>query len=390
MNPLEKTPDMESSFEILRSDERISLLAALAERFGVQVYLVGGCLRDVVMGRPVHDYDFVLSGAEEELPVEFADRNRGSFFWLDRERRQSRVVIGRGENAVTCDFAPIRGNGIQDDLALRDFTINALALPVSSESGGLLDPMQGLRDITAGMVRSCGEGSFDDDPLRLLRAVRFAVTLGFSIDAETWQEMLKRPLLLEGVAGERIRDELFLIFVARNVANSLELLRDSGLLPLILPGICQNGEYLPDLARRSAFAVATEKVLDDCERLFPAEREQLAAHLQRPAEGGIPLFALLKLAAFLSGEDAREQIKSCGDRICLGTKARAELAILCTSAASFPDLLKDSANSTDAVPLLSRPRARRSGAGHPAHCGTACRSGDGRPPGIVLFSSLPC
>jgi poly(A) polymerase len=342
MNPLEKSPAMESSFEILRSDEHISLLAALAERFGVQMYLVGGCLRDLVMGRPVHDYDFALSGAEEELPLEFADRSRGSFFWLDRERRQSRVVIGRGEDAVTCDFAPIRGNGIQDDLAQRDFTINALAMPVSKEPGGLLDPMQGMRDIPAGMVRACRAGSFDDDPLRLMRAVRFAATLGFSIDAETWQEILKRPLLLEGVAGERIRDELFLILAARNVASSLELLQSSGLLPLIIPGIRQKGAYLPDLARRSAFAAATEQVLDDCECLFPAEREQLAAHLERPVEGGIPLFALLKLAAYLSGEDTREQIKFCGDRICLGTKARAELAVLCTSAASFPDLPKDS------------------------------------------------
>ncbi|MGA7826459.1 MAG: CCA tRNA nucleotidyltransferase [Geobacteraceae bacterium] len=335
---------METSFTILHSDERISLLATLAERFGVQVFLVGGCLRDVVMGRPVHDYDFVLSGAEEALPVAFAARSGGSFFWLDRERRQSRVVIGRGAEALTCDFAPIRGNGIHEDLALRDFTINALALPVSKESGGLLDPMQGLRDITAGMVRACGEGSFDDDPLRLLRAVRFAATLDFSIEAETWQGMLKRPLLLEGVAGERIRDELFLIFAARNVANSLELLRDSGLLPLILPGICQNGECLPDLERRSAFAVATEQVLDECERLFPAEKEQLAAHLQGPVEGGIPLFTLLKLAAFLSGDDAREQVKTSGDRIRLGTKARTKLAVLCASATSFPALLNDSAS----------------------------------------------
>jgi poly(A) polymerase len=334
---------MESSFEILRSDERISLLATLAERFQIQVFLVGGCLRDVVMERPVHDYDFALSGAEEELPVEFASRTGGSFFWLDRERRQSRVVIGRGENAVTYDFAPIRGSGIHDDLALRDFTINALALPVAKEPGGLLDPLQGLKDIAEGKVRVCGAGTFNDDPLRLLRAIRFAVTLEFSIEAGTWQELLKRPLLLGSVAGERIRDELFQILGARNVANSLELLRISGLLPLVLPGIRQSGEYLPDLARRSAFAAETEQVLEECERLFPADREKLSVHLERPVEGGIPLFALLKLAAFLSGEDAWEQIKACGERIRLGTKASAELAALCVCAASFPNLPKDSA-----------------------------------------------
>lgn len=334
---------MESSFDILRSDDRVSLLVTLAKRFAVQVFLVGGCLRDAVMGRPVHDYDFALSGAEEKLPLEFASRTRGSFFWLDRERQQSRVVIGRGEDAITCDFAPIRGSGIHDDLALRDFTINALALPVAKEPDGLLDPLQGLSDIAAGRVRSCGAGTFDDDPLRLLRAHRFAAILDFSIEAATWQEMLKRPKLLEGVAGERIRDELFLIFGARNVADSLELLRLSGLLPLIIPGISENGAYLSSLAQRCAFAAEVEQVLENCAQLFPADGEQMAVHLHRSVEGSIPLFALLKFAAVLSGEDARKRINACGDRLRLGTKARAELEVLCSCATSFPCLPQDSA-----------------------------------------------
>lgn len=333
---------MECSIEILRSNERVSLLASLAKRFAVQVFLVGGCLRDAVMGRPVHDYDFALSGAEEILPVEFASRTGGSFFWLDRERRQSRVVIGRGGNAITCDFAPIRGSGIHDDLALRDFTINALALPVAQDPDGLLDPLQGLSDIKAGKIRSCGTGTFDDDPLRLLRALRFAATLDFSVEAATWQELQQRPHLLENVAGERIRDELFLILGAPNVAASLELLRLSGLLPLIIPGLGQNGAYLSNLAQRSALAAAVEQVLENCAELFPAVGEQLAVHLHRHVEGNIPLCALLKLAAYLSGEAARKLIKACGDRLRLGTKARAELEVLCSCAASFPCLPRDS------------------------------------------------
>ncbi|MHC1698945.1 MAG: CCA tRNA nucleotidyltransferase [Geobacteraceae bacterium] len=332
---------MVTSFDILHSGERIRLLATLAERFGVQIFLVGGCLRDVVMGRPVHDYDFVLSGAEEELPVEFSSRIGGSCFWLDRERRQARVVIGRGGDAVTCDFAPIRGNTIHDDLALRDFTINALALPVTRTSGSLLDPLQGLSDIAAGKVCACAAGTFSADPLRLLRAVRFAATLDFSIEAATWQEMMKYHLLLDSVAGERIRDELFLILGARNVSTWLELLRRSGLLPLIFPGIYQNGEHLSGLARRSAFAAETEQVLENCEELFPAVREEMAARIQRHVEGSIPLFALLKLAAFLSGEDVQLLIKACADRIRLGTKARAVLKVLCACATSFSSLPKD-------------------------------------------------
>lgn len=333
---------MDTSFETIYSDERISLLAALAEQFAVQLFLVGGCLRDVVMGRPIQDYDFALSGAEEDLPVEFAVRSRGRFFWLDRERCQARVVIGRGGAAVTFDFAPIRGAGLSDDLSLRDFTINALALPVTKESGCLLDPLHGLGDLAAGVVRACSAECFDDDPLRLLRAVRFAVTLGFAIETETWRKMLTCPQLLERVAGERIRDELFLILGAPNVSASLEMLWNSGLLPLIIPGDYRTGESLSNISGRFAFAAETERVLEDCERLFPADRQQLAVHLARSLEGGIPLHSLLKLAAFLSGQEALKQIKACADRVRMGTKARAELMVLCDCAAANPALSESS------------------------------------------------
>ncbi|MDD2337674.1 MAG: hypothetical protein PHD01_13985, partial [Geobacteraceae bacterium] len=252
--------------------------------------------------------------------------------------RQARVVIGRGGDAFTFDFAPIRGTAIHDDLAFRDFTINALALPVTRVAGSLLDPLHGLRDIAEGKIRACGTGIFDDDPLRLLRAIRFAVTLGFAIEEVTWQEMLTRSHLLANVAGERIREEFFLVLGARNVAASLELLRSSGLLPMIIPGDCHNGEYFSDFAARRTFAAGAERVIEDCERLFPSVRDNLSAHLERPVEGGISLFSLLKLAAFLSGEDARESIKTCCDRIRLGAKARAELKVLCDCATAFPSV----------------------------------------------------
>ena len=333
---------MDTRFEKIYSDERIVLLATLAEQFEVQGFLVGGCLRDVVMGRPVHDFDFALSGCEEDLPVEFASRCGGRFFWLDRERRQARVVSARVGDAFTFDFAPIRGRCIHDDLALRDFTINALALPVTLEGGRLLDPLHGMRDIEEGRVRACNSGVFNDDPLRLLRAIRFAATLAFTIEADTWQGMLTRPLLLEGVAGERIRDELFLLLGAPNVAASLEMLRSSGLLPLIMPDVDHSGEYLANLTGQITFAAEAERMLEDCGRLFPADQKKLAAHLERPVEGCIPLLSLVKLAAFLSGQGARERIRSCGGRVRLGTKARTELLALCDCATSFPALPVDS------------------------------------------------
>ncbi len=327
---------MDTIFGNMRTDVRIRLVAELAEQFGVEVFLVGGCLRDVAMGRPVHDFDFALSGAAEDLPAELASRSGGRFFWLDQDRRQSRVMTGREQNGFTLDFAPIRGKNILDDLLLRDFTVNALALPVTKGISRYMDPLQGMKDIAARKIRACGASTFDDDPLRLLRAVRLAASLDFAIEADTWRQILERPHLLDGVAGERIRDELFLILGERNVGASLEKLRSSGLLARIIPG-----EPLCGLQQRIDFAAEAERVLEDCDLLFPDDREKLADHLKRPVEGGVPLLSLLKLAAFLTGENAWEHIGSCADRIRLGMKARAELKVLCDCATSFPFLPED-------------------------------------------------
>ncbi|HOP39738.1 MAG TPA: hypothetical protein PLI53_01715 [Geobacteraceae bacterium] len=329
---------MDPTFEVILTDARIRLVAGLADRFGVQVYLVGGCLRDVVMSRPVHDFDFALSGADKALPAELARCIGGHFFWLDRERRQSRVVTGSGPEAFTFDFSPIRGDGILEDLALRDFTVNALGLEVTSESADVLDPLSGRQDIARQRIRACGPNTFDDDPLRLLRAVRFAATLDFAIDDDTWRELRQRCHLLERVAGERLRDELFGILGARNAAKYLAMLLDAGLFPRIAPGLFESATTFCEPAERLAFVAEVERVLDGLQGLFPDEREPFAAHLERSVEGGIPLLSLVKLAALLSGENARKHIRDCADRIRLGTKARAELASLCDCLVAFPSL----------------------------------------------------
>lgn len=329
---------MDPAFEEILADARIRLVAGLAERFGVQVYLVGGCLRDAIMGRPIHDFDFALSGADEALPAELARCIGGHFFWLDRERRQSRVVIGSGLEAFTFDFSQMRGAGILEDLALRDFTVNALALAVTGEPEDVLDPLSGREDISRQSIRACGPNSFDNDPLRLLRAVRFAATLDFAIDDSTWRELLKRSNLLESAAGERVRDELFCILGVRNAAKYLAMLLDAGLLARIAPGLFESLTNFDSPAERVAFVAEVDAVLNGLPGMFPDEREPFADHLERIVEGGIPLFSLIKLAALLAGDDARKDIRKCADRICLGTKARAELAVLCDCLAVFPTL----------------------------------------------------
>jgi len=325
-------------FDTLLTNEHIRLVSDLAGSFGIQSYLVGGSLRDAIMGRPVRDYDFALGGAVWELSREFAARSGGTFFWLDRERQQSRVVTGREGKRLTFDFAPLRGGGIVDDLRLRDFTVNALALSFMRGEEGLVDPLGGMDDIRSCTVRMCSRQAFNDDPLRMLRAFRFAATLGFIVEDGTLEAIMSVPDMLSQVAGERIRDEFFLILGAAGIGRSLKGLHQAGLLSPIIPSdLCKGGtNSAPE--KRIALAAKVEQMAIDLERLFPVDGRRLRDHLQRQAEGDIPVLSLVKLAALLAGEGWEALVAAAVSRLKLGNRALDELRALCGCLAGFPAL----------------------------------------------------
>src|SRR5208282_5503520 len=118
--------------KVIANDD-LRIIAEMAAVLGVDAYLVGGYLRDCLLVRMTKDLDFAFSGAWEELPRSFAARISGTFFWLDEKRLQGRVVKKTGKEASFFDFAPLRGETVMDDIARRDFTINALALPLRGD-----------------------------------------------------------------------------------------------------------------------------------------------------------------------------------------------------------------------------------------------------------------
>ena len=200
---------MERSLLALLVNEYLKLVSDIAKKLQVSAYFVGGGLRDTLMGRKVKDYDFALSGGYEEFPAEFAKTVGGSFFWLDRQRCQSRVVLKYESGTLVFDFGPLRGNDIMEDLLLRDFTINALAMSMSSGSGSVIDPLRGVTDILLKTIRACSGDSFDDDPLRLLRALRFAATLGFDVEPGTWRQLCDKAHLLQGCGTGKDQGRVF-------------------------------------------------------------------------------------------------------------------------------------------------------------------------------------
>jgi poly(A) polymerase len=272
---------------------RVPLLASLLAS-DMECYLVGGALRDWQLGRPVSDFDFAVSADPTGLARKFAESVGGHWFMLDAERRQSRVV-SRNKDALpfTYDFAPYRAEDLSGDLRLRDFTINALALPIVDGNGlpPLIDPLGGISHLQCGLLRGCSSGVFQDDPLRILKGVRHCTALGFAVDPRTLIWMREATGLLPKVAAERVRAELTGIFASDEVTRGLLLLRELGLLEALF-GPCRG----PGSFQQGLDALARAAQVVEC--LGAMDQPQW---LNRELEDGLSRRTLLKMAAFLSG-----------------------------------------------------------------------------------------
>jgi hypothetical protein len=221
------------------------ILAALNAAAGAPVYLVGGAVRDLLRGVAPNDLDVAVEGDARAAARSFADTTGAHVFALDEERAQMRVVLDTGP-VREVDFGPVKDGSegdrkgrpyIETDLETRDFTINAMALPIKAGGslGALIDPTGGAADLRAKRLRTTGEAALIADPLRLLRAVRFAVELGFEVERETASLIKQHASLLTQTAPERQRDELVHIFETPRAAQGLRLLDSLGLLHELLP-----------------------------------------------------------------------------------------------------------------------------------------------------------
>jgi poly(A) polymerase len=207
------------------------------------VYLVGGTVRDALMGKKAHDLDFCLSGDPRPIAPQVAQALGAALYMLDDQRSTVRLVyqthkgVPGGDSAgerYFIDFAALRGPDLESDLRGRDFTINAMAVNVSDPQQ-LLDPLGGVVDLRAGHLRSCSPTAFLDDPMRILRGVRLAAELSFHIIPETRQMMQESVSMLEHVSAERKRDELFRILEGAQPATGMRALDWLGCLDHLLP-----------------------------------------------------------------------------------------------------------------------------------------------------------
>jgi len=224
---------LSSLTRLISCDPNLRQLLASIQKGHDNYWLVGGCLRDSLLDLPLVDIDICSSSDPTPLAQEWAAAVGAKWFWLDAKRRQSRVLVTQG---ISVDFTPLRAPSISEDLQLRDFTINALALSLSESipHSTLLDPLCGVDQLRNRELQSCSDQSFSDDPLRILKGIRHAVMLDFTLTATTLKQIKVFAPLLVDSAGERIREELDKIFSAKAVIRGVELLIDNNILVVLL------------------------------------------------------------------------------------------------------------------------------------------------------------
>ena len=252
---------------------RLETLQKFAKKRGVELYLVGGSVRDLLLNRPTADLDFALAADAIQFAKAFAAYIGGTFVGLDEQPPTARVVLKRQN--ISMDFAQFRAKSLSEDLGLRDLTINAIAAPLEAilrdarsqttpspvknvargpvsrepananqnvargpvprEPSVLIDPCGGIADLTARQLRFPSEQVIYDDALRLIRIYRFAAQLNFEISHDSLACIQKHHTLLPRVSPERIRDELMKILKVEKASPYLQEMWKVGLLTQIIP-----------------------------------------------------------------------------------------------------------------------------------------------------------
>ena len=279
---------------------------------GAEAWVVGGAVRDELLGREVVDLDIACREPERAARA-YAKRSGGAPFPLSERHGAWRVAL---EGERTVDFTPLRDR-IEDDLATRDFTINAIAVPLGG--GEAADPFGGRADLERRVLRAVSPSVFEDDPLRLLRAVRLEEELGLRLDAETEQLVREHAGLAERSAGERIYAELARLGLAGfRRADELGLLAPlGGSLERLERG---GGVESTEFRLVSVFGEALERLP------VPNELSRYARTLlraERPADNGPRAIHRFRRAtepwaldalAFVGADDLADAVRAARDR----------------------------------------------------------------------------
>jgi poly(A) polymerase len=269
---------------------------------GAEGWIVGGTVRDALLGRPIRDVDVALAGDPEPAARAVAKAIGGPVFPLSEAFGAWRA-IERGRSFV-CDLSPLQGGSIEEDLARRDFTVNAMAVPLAG--GGLLDPHGGARDAEQGVLRVVGPQTYEEDPLRPLRLARLAAELGLRPEPDTEELTRAAAFAVAAASPERAYAELRRLLLAPGALGGLDLADRLGVLGAVLPevtalhGVEQSHFHHLDVYGHTVEVLAEQIALEDrLEELFGELAPRVRAVLAEPLADELSRSEALRFGALL-------------------------------------------------------------------------------------------
>ncbi len=315
--------------------ETLARVQSFAQARGLSCYLVGGLLRDQLLGRPLRylNVDLAVPRRAVEVSRALAESLRGAFVPLDDAAGSARVVVTVDGARCELDVSEFRGPTLDADLGRRDFTINAMAIALEDwlkdphHPHPLIDPLQGQQALKRRQLIACFPGAFEEDPVRILRAFRFAAQLAFTLDAAATALMTRGLAALPQVSGERVRDELGAIFETDRAADALRALDRVGALDIVFPelapgrGLDQGDFHHLDVLGHQLEAVAqADRFLTDFAEFSEPLRRPLAAYCAEQLVERRSRKSLIKLAALLHdvGKPSSRQVHPDGEIWFLG------------------------------------------------------------------------
>lgn len=307
---MSEIPGLEELGRRAMAEPRVSQVREILA--GTPAWLVGGAVRDTALGGDVSDLDLAVAGSPENPARAIAKALDGIAFELSEEFPAWRIKDRADEWQI--DVAELRAGGIEKDLALRDFTIGAIA--VELDGGEALDPLDGLSDLKDGLIRACGPASFSDDPLRLMRAARLVAQFGWTIEEKTAELARAASPHAEDPAGERILAELLLLIGARDPLAGLAAMDRIGLFDWLLPEIgdlhdvIQGPNHHLDVYGHTMEVVeGILRIESDLEAFTGDRAAEVSEYLSRELADGATRGAALRLGA-LFHDCAKPQTRS--------------------------------------------------------------------------------
>lgn len=311
--------------ELLGSEPILKAIAGIVGEG--EVYLVGGAIRDAYLRRPLHDLDLATASDGRKWAQKVANHLDGVYYPLDPERGVGRAIVEFEGQRYVIDAARYRGASLDDDLRGRDFTINAMALPMSvfagGSAGGVIDPLGGLDDLRQKRLRQCAPTSISDDPIRALRGVRQSVAFKLLMERATREAIKANAARITENSPERVRDEFLTILGGPRPHVALRTMDVLGLLVPIIPevdpmrGVAQSAPHIYDVWEHTLSVVerldgvlltfspartddsAADSAYGLIVYLLDRYRHQILEHIAIPLPNGRSVRALLMLGALL-------------------------------------------------------------------------------------------